>query len=137
MAKNSLVGERVTDKKQVADLVLLEWDQRYNRETVDLSEGTYEIGDVLTNESVASASSKGHQPSFSDVICLENITIPTGESREVAVFARGPALLNMDAVTRTTNESDADLRTRLADLVAQGVKFVREPAVQSTLDLDS
>lgn len=136
MAKNPLVGTAVTDKKTLGELLLKEWDERYCREAVDLPAGDYEIGDVILNETVSAGSSHGLSPTFSDVICLQNIVIPDGETREVAVLARGPALVNMDAVTRANDsESDADLRTRLADLKNQGVRFVREPAVQSTPDL--
>lgn len=136
MSKNPLVGTAQTSKKRLSDLILWELEQRYTRTAVDLPAGTYEIGEVLLNESQATGSAHGAQPSFSDVLCLENVTVPTGETREVAVLARGPALVNLDEVVRATeNETDADLITRLADLLAQGVRFVREPAVQSTPDL--
>jgi hypothetical protein len=138
MPKNPLVGAAITDKKKLSDLILWEPEPRYSRCAIDLGEGTYEIGDVFTDESPATASSAANlQPTFTDVICLENITIPAGETREVAVFVRGPALLNMDAVTRTSDaESDSSLKTRLADLAAQGIRFVREEVVTSRPSLD-
>ena len=138
MPKNPLIGTPVASKKVISDLILWEAEPRYCRGAVDLPAGTYEIGQVLANETPAAASgAAGAQPTYSDVLCLENIVIASGQTREVAALLRGPALVNMDEVVRTTNETDAALRTRLADLIAQGVRFVREPAVQSTLDLDT
>jgi hypothetical protein len=136
MSKNLLIGDAVTSEGKVQDLILWEAEQRYCRTAVDLSEGEYVVGEILTNESPATASAAaGLQASFSDVLCLENVTVGAGVTKEVAVLCRGPALVNLDAVLRTTDESDTDLKTRLADLVTQGVRFVREPAVQSDVDL--
>jgi hypothetical protein len=139
MSKNPLVGTKVTSKRRVEDLVLWEIERKYCRTAVDLSAGTYVVGQVLTNESpAASSAAAGHQPTFSDVLCLQNLTIPSGQTREVAVLARGPALVNLDEVERaTTDESDADLKTRLADLIAQGVRFIRETAINEDSDLDA
>lgn len=133
MPKNKLGGDSVTDKRRVQDLVLWEIEQRYTRTAVDLPAGTYVVGQVLTNETPATASSAVNlQPSFSDVLCLENLTIPEGETREVGALARGPALVNLDEVERANDsETDSALKIRLADLIAQGVRFVREPVEQN------
>lgn len=140
MTKNSLVGTPLTSKKKIDDLVLWEVEQRYTRTSVEVTggDGNTEllIGSVITNATTSISADPGYQPSFSDVLCLENVTVEYGEVREVIALVRGPALVNLDEVVRTTNESDADLKTRLADLIAQGVRFVREPVEQTTLSLD-
>ena len=136
MAKNPLALAPVQDEGRVEDLILWEVEPRYCRTAVGLPAGDYEIGEVLLNETASTISGHGAQASFSDVLCIENIVIPNGETREVAALVRGPALVNLDAVVRATaEETDADLITRLADLIAQGVRFVREPAIQSTPSL--
>lgn len=138
MPKNPIVGAPIVSEKMVSDLVLWEIEQRYTRTAVDLPAGTYKVGTIATNESAAAASAAGGlQPTFSDVLVLKNIVIPSGETREVPVLARGPALVNLDEVERLEDETDSALKTRLADLAAQGVRFVREPAVQNTPDLSA
>ena len=128
-----LVGTPVIDKKRIDDLILWECEQRYTRTTITLPAGTYEIGEVATNETVG-AHAIGAQPSFSDVLIIENITVPSGENWEVNALVRGPALLDFDEVVRVTDETDAALRTRLADLLAQGVRFVRQPVYTEESD---
>lgn len=139
MAKNPVVGERVVSPKRVQDLVLWEAEQRYTRTAVVLEGGEYKIGEVLVDAWPQSEdSAHGAQPTFTDAICLENVTIEDDSvsTREVAVLVRGPALVNMDEIERTSDaETDDQLRTRLADLLAQGVRFVREPAVREESDL--
>lgn len=133
----TLVGEPIVDKSRIDDLILWEVEPRYCRHSVTLPAGTYQIGEVLLNETVG-ASAVGAQPTFSDVICLENVTVPASENWEVPALVRGPALLNMDAVIRSgPSETDGQLRTRLADLLAQGVRFVREPVYHETADRDA
>lgn len=137
MAKNPLVGAAVESPARLSDLILWECDPRYTRTCVGLSAGTYVIGEILANESPSTVSAHGGQDTFSDVLCLENIVIPNGETREVAALVRGPALANLDAVKRVSDEeTDAEVITRLADLIAQGVRFVHEPAVQTTSYFD-
>jgi hypothetical protein len=134
--RRPLVGDPISDKKRLDELILEEWDPRYSRTAVELTAGTYEIGEVLVNKTVGD-SVVGAQPSFSDSICIENITVPASETWEVAALVRGPALLNLDAVKRASdNESDSALITRLADLLAQGVRFVREPVYSTVTDTD-
>lgn len=134
MSARSLIGTPVTDKKRIDDLILKEFDPRYNRTTVQLTAGTYEIGQVLVDKTVGTEAQYA-QPTFSDVLCCENVTVPSGETWDVAVLARGPALVNFDAVKRSSDsETDSQLRTRLADLLSQGVRFVREPVHQEESD---
>ena len=129
-----LVGETVTSKKNIHDVLLWELEQRYCREPIELTEGEYEIGEVIAGATLG-ASSVGAVPEITDAICLEGVTIPSGETWEVKALARGPALVNMDEIVKATeDETDAALRTRLANLCEQGIKFVREPVVQSTPD---
>lgn len=132
----SLIGTPVTDKKHIHDLVLREWEPRYSRGSYALAAGTYEIGEVIV-DATAGASAVGASPTEGDVLCLENVTVPDGETWEVPCLARGPALVNLDEVVRASDaETDDQLIIRLADLIAQGVRFVREPVVQSTSDLN-
>lgn len=129
----ALVGSPVVKGKTVDDLILAEYDQRYCRTAIHLPAGTYVIGQVVVDaNAIESAAEVGAAPSYTDVLCLENITVPTDEHYEVACLCRGPALVNLDAVKRTTNETDANLIIRLADLIAQGIRFVRIPALRST-----
>jgi hypothetical protein len=130
MAKDSLAGTRVRSPRVVADLVLWETEQRYCRTSVSVA-GPVDlvVGTVLVDKTVSTSAADGLQPVFSDSICLKKMTIADGETAEVPVLVRGPALLNLDEVERSSgSETDAALKTRLADLRSQGVRFVREPA---------
>lgn len=130
-----LVGTALTSKKSVHDLILWEIEKRYTRHAISLAAGTYEIGEVITNATLApEAGLAGQSPGISDVLCLENITVATGDTVSVKALVRGPALVNFDEVVRTPGESDADLATRLGDLTTRGVRFVRETAIQTETD---
>ncbi len=133
-----LAGTPVVDKKKVHDLVLWEIEKRYTRTAVKLTTGEYEIGEILVNPAAADEV-VGSQPTFSDAICLENITIEAGDGEvSVPVLVRGPALLNLDEIVRADDdETDAELITRLLDLRNQGVRFVREPVEFTTSGRDS
>lgn len=132
MAKESLAGARVKSPRRISDLILWESEPRYCRTSVSVAGPvTLEVGTVLVDKTVSPSADGGLQPSFSDSICLRNVEIPNGETFEIPVIAHGPAVCDLDAVVRTSEESDAALKTRLADLRAQGVRFVREPAVVS------
>lgn len=129
MAKESLAGERRISPRRVEDLVLWEAEPRYCRTSVVI-EGplVLEVGTVLVDAVPSASAAAGLQPAFSDSISLRNVTIGSGETAEVPALVRGPALLNLDEVVRaTSSENDTDLKTRLADLRAQGVRFVRDP----------
>lgn len=129
MAKEQLAGTRVKSPRRIQDLILWEVEQRFCRTSVSVAGPvTLEIGTVLVDKTVSASASPGLQASFSDSLCLRNVEIADGETLEIPVLARGPAVCDLDAVVRTTDESDADLKTRLADLRAQGVRFTREPA---------
>lgn len=134
MAKSSLAGTRVKSPRRVQDLILWECDDpRYTRTSVAVA-GPVDlvVGSVLVDKTVSVSADGGLQPAFSDSICLRKMSIADGETAEVPVIVRGPALLNLDEVERTSAaESDTDLKTRLADLRAQGVRFIREPELKS------
>ncbi len=139
MAKNKLIGTPVEDEKVIGDLILWEVEQRFTRTTVLLEAGTYKIGDVIVDAHLdPGPSAHGGIPPYTDGICLENVEVPDDSvsTYEMPILIAGPALVNLDEVTRTSDaESDSSLITRLADLRGQGVRFVREPAVQDTQDL--
>lgn len=131
MAKEQLAGTRVRSPRRIQDLILWECDDpRYTRTSVSVA-GPVDIvvGTVLVDKTVSASASEGLQPAFSDSISLRKVSIADGETVEVPVLVRGPALVNLDEVERTSSsETDAALKTRLADLRSQGVRFVREPA---------
>lgn len=132
MAKSSLAGTRVKSPRRLHDLILWEGDVRYTRTSVSVA-GPVDlvVGSVLVDKTVSASADGGLQPTFSDSICLKKMSILTGETAEVPVLVRGPALLNLDEVERTSSsESDSALKTRLADLRSQGVRFIREPEVK-------
>lgn len=130
----SLVGTPVEDKTRLSELILDEYDPRYCRLPIELTAGTYEIGEVAVNATIGD-SANGAGPSTSDAIILENVTVPATETWEVPALVRGPAILNLDAVVRSSDtESDADLITRLGDLTTRGVVFVREPSFNEETD---
>ena len=132
MAKTSLAGTRVKSPRRVQDLLLWEAETRYCRTSVSVA-GPVDVvvGTVLVDKTVSVSADGGLQPAFGDSICLKKMSIADGETAEVPVLVRGPALVNLDEVERTTDENDADLKTRLADLQAQGVRFVREPELKN------
>jgi hypothetical protein len=133
MAKTSLAGTRVKSPRRIQDLILAEWDIRQSRTSVSVA-GPVDlvVGTVLVDKTVSDSADGGLQPVFSDSICLKKVSIADGETYEVPVLVRGPAILNLDEVERTSSaESDAALKTRLADLRSQGVRFVREPELKS------
>lgn len=142
MAKNPLVGTPIRDEKRESDLVLWEVEKRYCRTSVLITNGTgadidYVIGQ-LVEDATLGPSVKGAQPDFDDVLLLANITVPANSTREVPAHVRGPSLLNLDEVKRANDsETDNQLITRLAAMIAQGVRFVREPGIQSTPDLSA
>lgn len=133
MAKQSLAGTRVKSPRRIQDLILAEWDSRQSRTSVSVAGPvTLVVGTVLVDKTVSASAIEGLQPAFSDSICLKNVVIPSGETHEIPVLVRGPAICNLDEVERSSGaESDAALKTRLADLRSQGVRFVREPAMTS------
>ena len=131
----TLVGTPVVSKTTVDDLILWELERRFTRHSIDLDAGTYVIGEVIVdamNDIADDAVGKG--PAFTDALILENIVVPYGETISVPCLCRGPALVNLDAVVRTTNETDDNLKTRLGDLIGQGVRFVREPVNRTETD---
>lgn len=127
MTARALVGTPKTSGKTLSEVIIREWDESLNRSSIKLAAGTYLIGQVI-GAATKGDSSLGTEPAFTDAICLENITVPAGQNWDVAALVRGPALCNFDGIVRNpSNETDAALVTRLANLVAQGIVFYREP----------
>ena len=144
---NPLVGTPIVIGKRESDLLLrlFDNDRTYCCTEIDLVNNTgaavaYKLGKVIVDANAMlsdAATPEDLQPAFTDALLLRNVTVPAHSTRTVPVLVRGPALVNFDEVEDASDdESESAKIARLADLVAQGVRFVREPASSSSVDLD-
>lgn len=121
-----------TEPTRESDLIVAEWDQRKSREEIEVSAGTYAVGDILDDVEGDLVSSTP-KPAFDDAICLVNLEVEDGETATIPVLVRD-AIVNYDAIQRLTgtDESDEELNTRLTNLLAQGIVFVPQPDATET-----
>jgi hypothetical protein len=142
----SLVGTPITFGALEQDVLLWMMDnsREYCYTAIRLTNATsaavkHKPGEVIASATLApSADPKTQQGAFTDALLMQNVSVPANGVADVRALVRGPAICNFDAVVRSSDsETDAQLRTRLANLVANGVQFIREPSVQSTVDLNS
>ncbi len=142
----TLIGTPITFGKLEQDLLI--WMADNSREYcctgIKITNATgdpvkHTVGDIVTSATLSDSSDpKTQQGDFTDALLLKNITVPANDSVDVRALVRGPALVNFDAVTKTSpSESDASVRSRISNLVAKGIAFVRQPLVSTTPDLNS
>jgi hypothetical protein len=145
MANNPLVGSRILSKKFLHDMLvwMVDNERNYCCTSIEIHNSTgadvvYDIGTIVADADLSdNATPANLQPAFDDAILLERKTVPAGESRDFPALVRGPALVNFDELVRTSDsETDSHLAGRCDALIAQGIRFVREPATKSTVDLN-
>ena len=107
--------------------------------SIALTAGDYVIGQVIA-AATPGAQSEGLVPDPTSAIVCEKITVPAGQTWDIAALVRGPCLVNFDQIVRVAGtgadglETDAELATRLEGLSDQAIRFVREPFHQGAQD---
>lgn len=141
----SLIGTPLTIHRLESDLVI--WMADNSREycctSIKLTNATsaaveHKVGEVVASATLSSnADLKTLQGDFTDALLLKHCYVPANSTLDVPALVRGPARVNFNEVERTSaDETDASVRSRIANLVAKGVQFVLEPAVQTAVDLN-
>lgn len=115
----------LTEGARPSDAVIAEFDPRYCRETITISNGTggaltYEVNEVLEASGanfVKNATDKG------DAILLEEITVGAGSTGTAPAIVRGPAIVNADQLAYNGGD-EAAIKT---DLLTNLIKAIVEP----------
>lgn len=144
---NPVVGSAVAGLKRLQDLILWEIETRYCRRMVVLTgvDGAgsvvYPIGRVLKLDSGGEGTALGTLLADANTvpryILAERVVIVDDGTAEVAVVERGPCLINQDELVWPATESSNDIAAQQAHMTTNyGIKFVKEPLVQSSGGLD-
>lgn len=141
----NLVGKPITFGKLEHDVLvwMVDNEREYCYTAIRLTNATgaavkHTPGEVIAGATLSpNADPKTQQGDFTDAVLMQNVSVPANDTADVRAVVRGPCILNLDAIVRTANETDAQLRTRLANLVAKGVQFIREPLKKTIPNLNS
>lgn len=137
----SLVGTPIVFSKLEQDVLLwmVDNEREYCYTAIKLTNNTgaavtYRPGKVITSATLADgADPKTIQGDFTDALLMQTVVVPANSTANARAIVRGPAICNLDAVEKTSDgETDASVIARVANLVAKGIQFVREPSVRST-----
>lgn len=121
----------LTEGAYVHDILVSEWDARFNRDVVTLTNNTgatktFPIGTLLLAAGTPVAATGEANTAL---ILLEEVKdLANAGTKKVAVLARTPAIVNQDRLVYTGLNA-ATCKTALA---AKGFKLVSEPAKVTT-----
>ena len=136
---NSLVGDALTSKKKLQDLLLWESEARYCRKKATLkgvaAAGSveYPIGRILKVSGSDYLGTVAGDTTAAAAVLLETVTLVDDATREVAIMVNGPSILNTDELE---SPATTNLAAQKAALVALGMKLVSEPVKTSTRTLE-
>lgn len=141
-----LIGSPITWPKLEQDVLywMADNSREYCYTAIKITNATdadvkHHPGEVIASATLSdSADPKTQQGDFTDALLMENVVVPANSYMDCRALVRGPAIVNFDAITKTSDgESDASVRSRIANLVGKGIQFIRQPQVRSTLNLNS
>lgn len=142
----SLVGTSLALGKQLHDVLLWEVGGQhageYTRSAIKYTNSsgndvTIDIGTIIADATESDLVDTDLEPAWTDALTVARVTIPDSESRDIPVLVRGPAIINLDEIVRTSEEeSDASVIARCDQLIAQGIRIVRHPANNEIPDLN-
>lgn len=118
---------KVFEKKPfISDVLKWEVDFKFTRDKLAITATSADV-DVTCGDTYTDDGTKVTDATF-DCIVIENRVIPAGETHEILVLRRGPAIV--DPANMSTSLGASALETRLAELniltVAQAKVFYQE-----------
>lgn len=119
-----------TEKKCLSDLLKWECNPLYCRGVMTITAGAEDVEIAIGQPFVRSTGTglAAENVSTVDCLALENTIVPAGETAEIRVLNRAPAIISVSGLDVAADQLDA-VKTRLETL---GFVFVSEPEKTAT-----